>query len=208
MVMSKFYRKAEGRPERLPWHQEKPPALLEAAVMARPRPARALDVGCGAGVFSVWLAEQGLKVTAIDLFPAAIEMARARAKEHGVSLELQVTDLLEYRPAEQFDIVFDSGCLHSLLGGSANAYKDQLLRWLKPGGDYVLGHWGKRHALDWRPMGPRRRSESTVSHMFEPELALRETEISRISAPFPFGRRIRGVAYWFRRKPRRMYDSA
>lgn len=36
--------------------------------------------------------------------------------------------------------------------------------------------------------------------MFEPELALRETEISRISAPFPCGRRIRGVAYWFRRK--------
>jgi SAM-dependent methyltransferase len=206
MVMGKFYRKAEGRPERLPWHQERPPALLEAAVTARPRPARALDVGCGAGVFSVWLAEQGMEVTGIDLFAAAIEMAAARARQHGVSLELHATDLLDYTPTAQFDVVFDSGCLHALVGGSVAAYKQQLLRWLKPGGDYVLGHWGKRHALDWRPIGPRRRSESTIAHVFEPELALRETEVTQFGAPFPFGPRIRGVAYWFRRKPRRMYD--
>lgn len=176
--------------------------------MARPRPARALDVGCGAGVFSVWLAEQGMEVTGIDLFPDAIEMARARAREHGVSLELHAADLLDYRASAPFDIVFDSGCLHALVGGSADAYKQQLLRWLKPGGDYVLGHWAKRHALDWRPIGPRRRSEGTISHLFEPEFALRETEISRIAAPFPFGPKVRGVSYWFRRKPRRMNDPA
>lgn len=206
MVMGKFYRNAEGNPERLPWHQEEPPALLEAAVNLRPRPARALDVGCGAGVFSVWMAGQGLQVTGIDLFPEAIAMAEARAKERGVEVTFLATDLLEYEPERPFDIVFDSGCLHALVGGNADAYKRQLLLWLARGGDYVLGHWGKRHALDWRPIGPRRRSEKTISRIFQPELALRETDVTTIPAPFPFGPKVRGVAYWYRRKPRRMNE--
>jgi SAM-dependent methyltransferase len=202
MVMGRFYRQAEGHAEKLPWHQEQPPKLLRAAVDLRSRPATALDVGCGAGVFSVWLAEQGFRVTALDMFPEAIEMTRARAEQHGVPVELVTGDLFTYSPRRQFDLVFDSGCLHALVGGNVRAYKQQLLRWLAPGGDYILGHWGKRHPFDWRPVGPRRRSEATINHIFEPDLALREREISEIHAPFPFGPKVRGVAYWFRRKPK------
>jgi hypothetical protein len=58
LVMSKFYRVADGRPERLPWHREQASALLADAATARAAGGRALDVaaGAGAGVFSVWLA--------------------------------------------------------------------------------------------------------------------------------------------------------
>lgn len=197
--MGKFYRKAEGHPERLPWHQETPPEILKSAVAGRNGRGRALDVGCGAGVFSVWLAEQGMQVTGLDLFPEAIAMARARAVEHGVEIELMAGDLFAYAPDRPFDLVHDSGCLHALVGGSVDAYKAQLLRWLGANGDYVLGHWGKRHKLDWRPIGPRRRSEATIRRMFEPDLQLLQTNVADFAAPLPFGPTVRGIGYWFRR---------
>ena len=200
MVMAKFYRKAEGHPERLPWHQETPPPILESAIAGRPRGGRALDVGCGAGVFSVWLAEQGMDVTGIDLYPEAIAMANARAQGHGVKVDFQVADLFTYSPPQPFDLVFDSGCLHALVGGDVASYKRQLLTWLSPGGDDVLGHWGKRHALDWRPIGPRRRSAKTIQALFAPQLTLKETHVAEFAAPLPFGPTVQGIGYWFRRE--------
>src|SRR5262245_52142414 len=80
-VMQSFYRKAEGRAERLPWHRESPSHVLESAVTACTRPARALDLGCGAGVLTLWLAHKGLEVTGIDVLPEAIAMARSLADE-------------------------------------------------------------------------------------------------------------------------------
>lgn len=192
-VMRKFYRKAEGHPEKLPWHQEQPPKILVDAVAAAGR-GRALDVGCGAGVFSVWLAEQGMDVTGIDLFPEAIAMGEARAKEHGVRVNFITGDLFEFQ-AQPFDLVYDSGCLHALVGGNVDRYKRQLLRWLAPGGTYILGHWGKRHPLDWRPIGPRRRSEKTIAKIFAPELKIVETEVADFETPLPFGPVVRGIGY-------------
>jgi hypothetical protein len=108
-------------------------------------------------------------------------------------------DLFTYAPDRPFDLVFDSGCLHALVGGSIDAYKRQLLRWLAPDADYVLGHWGKRHAFDWRPIGPRRSSEKTIEGIFTPELKLLQTDVEDFDAPPPFGPRVRGIGYWFRR---------
>ncbi|HEX9983031.1 MAG TPA: methyltransferase domain-containing protein [Thermoanaerobaculia bacterium] len=200
MVMAKFYQKAAGHPERLPWHQEAPPHILTAAVAKRNGRGRALDVGCGAGVFTTWLAEQGMEVTGIDLFPEAAAMARARAEQHHVKPELVVGDLFAYEPARPFDLVFDSGCLHSLVGGSVPAYKRKLLSWLAPGGDYVLGHWGKKHPFDWNPIGPRRRSQATIERTFAPELRLVDAEVKDFAVGMPFGKTVRGVGYWFQRR--------
>jgi hypothetical protein len=100
-------------------------------------------------------------------------------------------------PARPFELVFDSGCLHSLVGGSPAAYRAKLLEWLAPGGQFVLEHWGKRHALDWRPIGPRRRSQATIEKLFAPELKLLETEVTDFAAPLPFGPTVRGIGYRF-----------
>jgi SAM-dependent methyltransferase len=198
-VMRNFYRRAAGDPKRLPWHRDTPPEILASAVAARNGRGRALDVGCGAGVFTTWLAEQGMEATGLDLFPEAVEMAKARAAAKNVNATFVVEDLFAYAPDRPFDLVFDSGCLHALVGGSVDAYKQKLLSWLAVGGDYVLGHWGKRHALDWRPIGPRRRTQTTIQRIFAPELRLLNVEITDFAAPMPFGPTVRGVGYWFRR---------
>jgi SAM-dependent methyltransferase len=200
MVMRKFYRRAAGDPTRLPWHRGEPPEILTSAVAARGNTGRALDVGCGAGVFTTWLARKGMDATGIDLFPEAIEMARARARAENVAPTFVVADLFTYTPDRPFDLVLDSGCLHALVGGNVDRYKAQLLGWLSVGGDYVLGHWGKRHALDWRPIGPRRRSQAAIEKLFSPELRLLDVHVKDFAAAMPFGPMVRGVGYWFRRE--------
>ena len=197
-VMQSFYRRAEGRAERLPWHRESPSHVLESAVAACTRPARALDLGCGAGVLTLWLADKGLEVTGIDILPEAIAMARSLADERRADGAFLTADLLSYAPERPFDLVYDSGCLHSLVGGNAALYKDRLLGLLAPGGSFVLEHWGKRHAFDWRPIGPRRRSQTTIERTFRPELQLIETDVTDFAAPLPFGPTVRGIGYWFR----------
>src|SRR5918995_6664189 len=109
-VMRRVYPHARRAPERLPWHREAPSSVLDSAVKARDRHGLALDVGCGAGVFSVWLAEQGMDVTGLDLFPEAIAMAKKRAADEGVAVAFVCGDLFAYVPESPFDLVFDSGC--------------------------------------------------------------------------------------------------
>ena len=149
-VMRHFYLSASGDPTRLPWHRDQPSDVLVDTVQGLPPGTRVLDVGCGAGVFAVWMASRRMQVTAIDLFPEAIDMAAVLASEAGVDLSLVCGDLFDFRPDPPFAMVFDSGCLHSLVGGDPRRYKTHLLRWLAPRGAFVLEHWGRRHRLDWR----------------------------------------------------------
>jgi hypothetical protein len=79
-------------------------------------------------------------------------------------------------------------------------YKEKVVSLLAPGGDYVLCHWGKRHALDWRPIGPRRRTTNALVALFAPELV----EVARheellTDIPLPFGPSVLDVAIRFRR---------
>lgn len=198
-VMGNFYQKAKT-PRDVPWHRDEPDPFLVGVVEKRNKPGKALDLGCGTGSFSVYLAKQGYDVTGLDLFPRALEMGRERASSEGVEVTWVQADLFTWKPGHQFDFVLDSGCLHSLVGGNLQRYKEQLLTWLAPGGDYVLGHWGKKHALDWLPIGPRRRSREQIEKLFAPELEeIRYQQELMKDIPMPFGPTILGMGFWFRR---------
>lgn len=56
-------------------------------------PGRVLDVGCGEGADSIWLAEQGWQVVALDVAAPALERASAAAASRGVSIETVCADL-------------------------------------------------------------------------------------------------------------------
>ena len=55
------------------------------------RGARVLDVGCGAGLLSEALAREGAQVTAIDLAPDLIRIAKLHRLESGVEVEYRLT---------------------------------------------------------------------------------------------------------------------
>jgi SAM-dependent methyltransferase len=198
-VMASMYAKATS-PIDLPWHQPEPPQLLVDAVRSRPNKGRALDVGCGAGTWSVYLAKQGFQVTGIDIIPKALQLAAEHARSDRAVIELVEADIMSWSAPAPFDLILDSGCLHSLIAGSVEAYRSRICSWLAPGGDYVLGHWGKRHAFDWRPVGPRRRSREALVELFSPELREHaHHEELMTGVPMPFGPSVLGIGIWFKR---------
>ncbi len=87
-----------------PWPTE-PDGSLVARVEPL-APGRALDLGCGTGRNSLWLARHGWRVTGVDASSVGLSMALQSARESGVDLEVVEADLLQYRPApESFDLV-------------------------------------------------------------------------------------------------------
>ena len=72
---------------------KRPNAFLESQAH-RLRPGmRALSVADGEGRNSVWLAQRGLRVTAFDFSPVALEKARALAREAGVTVDYRQSDI-------------------------------------------------------------------------------------------------------------------
>ncbi|MEO0803035.1 MAG: methyltransferase domain-containing protein [Cyanobacteria bacterium J06642_2] len=105
-----------------------------------------LDVGCGIGGSSLYLAERlAAEATGITLSPVQAERARARAEELdlGDRAQFQVADALAMPFADnQFDLVW------TLESGEHMADKHQFLaecqRVLKPGGRLALATWCHR----------------------------------------------------------------
>ena len=195
-----IYGKAET-PEDLPWHNSEPYDFLIDAAEKNGNDGRALDLGCGSGVISVVLAKRGFEVTAVDFIPRAIEMAKERAKDEGVEIEFVEADLLEWMSEKPFDLIHDSGTLHSIPDKLMPNYKRQIVAWSQSGTDFVLAHWGKKGALDWRPVGPHRRYRKTLVEFAGPEFEEVDysSELMK-NIPLPFGPTVLGQSFWFVRR--------
>ena len=94
---------------------------------------RILDVGCGAGFFSVLLAKEGYQVTGVDLTPDMVENARTLAAEEKTDCEFFVMDAENLSFAdESFDVVISRN-LTWTLPDVKSAYREWV-RVLKKGG--------------------------------------------------------------------------
>lgn len=97
----------------------------------------ALDLGCGLGRNTRWLARQGYAATGIDLSPYAVHRARERSPEAGPTPNPTYAecDLLRGAiPGGPYDVVYDSGCFHHLPPHRRLSYRTALAACLKPGG--------------------------------------------------------------------------
>ena len=124
----------------IPWDDDLPPP--EVMALAEKLPAgRALDLGCGYGRSSIYLAANGWQVDGVDFVPLAVEIARERAEEAGAAGRIQfhaapVSNLDFLRGP--YDLALDIGCMHSMTGAELFAYRDELLRLLPEVGVYLL----------------------------------------------------------------------
>ena len=76
---------------------------------------RILELGCGRGELSVWLAKHGARVTAIDLGPDLVAAARALARVNAVDCEFRVGNIANLPfDAATFDVVVGFHILHHL----------------------------------------------------------------------------------------------
>lgn len=91
--------------ESRPLHDLNPVRLGYIAERARLNGARALDVGCGGGLLSEALARSGAAVTAIDLAPGVLDVARLHLHESG--LQVDYRQIAAEALAEQMPSAFD-----------------------------------------------------------------------------------------------------
>ena len=74
----------------------------------------ALEIGCGTGAFARQLAERCLRVTALDLSPEMIRVARERSKQFE-NLQFELADVMTWDiPKSRFDFVCSIATLHHL----------------------------------------------------------------------------------------------
>lgn len=105
-----------------------------------------LDAGCGFGRNTNWLASKDVQVVGIDLDEKALEEARKRAEDLGVSVDYRKASVAEL-PFENdsFDSVIDSGCTHQLSRDDQGRASGELARVLKPSGFVVYFGFSKDH---------------------------------------------------------------
>jgi len=127
-------------PEEIPWNIETPPdVLVQLVESGEVKSCKAIDFGCGAGNYAIYLAGKGFDATGVDLSPTAIQMANENARKKGVSCHFLVADVFSdlNEVTETFDFAYDWEMLHHLFPDKRGKYIENVYRILRPNGKYL-----------------------------------------------------------------------
>lgn len=116
--------------------------LVEGTPNAAALPAgSALEVGCGTGDCSIYLAQHGWKVTAVDFVAKPLERARAKAHAAGAAVDFvqaDVTQLSRTGIGANFELIVDNGCLHNMSDADRHAYVREITALAAPGARLLI----------------------------------------------------------------------
>lgn len=126
--------------EKIPWNIETPPeALVELVDNGKITPCKAIDLGCGAGNYAIYLAGKGFDVTGVDISSEAIRIANDNASKKGVRCNFIVADILGdlHEIKNTFDFAYDWEVLHHIFPEERVKYVRNVHRLLNPRGKYL-----------------------------------------------------------------------
>ena len=116
---------------------------------------KALDLGCGTGDCSIYLAQHGWTTTGVDYVPQALDKARAKAAATNAPVDFvkaDVTKLSHEGIGGDFQLIVDNGCLHNMSDGDRGAYVREVSAVAAPGARLLIvaflpgGRFGVRGA--------------------------------------------------------------
>jgi SAM-dependent methyltransferase len=165
-MWTRLYAGLESRS--IPWMNQGPfPPLVQAVQDGWLGPPNTiLDVGCGVGTNSFWLATQGFRATGIDVAPGAIASAESSRAPGANNPTFAVDDLLATNLAPaRFHAAVDVGCFQTLPPRTRRDFSDSLARLLSPGAPYVVFWVAREERGSWGP--PHRLSVGDVVESFE-----------------------------------------
>jgi cyclopropane fatty-acyl-phospholipid synthase-like methyltransferase len=126
-----------------PWDSGVPPPELVSVVEGPDRlmPGKALDLGCGTGTNSIYLAQHGWDTRGVDFVPRAVAMAKRKAAAAHASPQIlvgDVTRLKELGIGGEYGLVLDLGCFHSIPDARRDAYVEGVTMAARTGATFLL----------------------------------------------------------------------
>jgi cyclopropane fatty-acyl-phospholipid synthase-like methyltransferase len=150
-----------------PWDIEVPqPEIVKLVKNNEVPKGRVLDIGCGLGDNSIFLAKNGFSVTCMDIAHLAIDKGKVKADKQKVKVDFRVGDVLkldQYFDQGYFNAIVDSGLFHTLSDDERPIFAKQV-RWvLADGGKYFMLCFSDKERGN---EGPRRVSKKEIEVTF------------------------------------------
>ena len=156
---------------------------------------RALDLGCGSGIWGVQLAKRGWQVTGIDNVEKAIKRAHKRVNSAEVDMQLVHGDVTALRDAgvgSDFRLVLDSGTFHDFNRTQRLAMGREINAIAAPNATVLLLVWPRRR----RPL-IRGATRAEIEAAFQ-DWQITDIEPSGFVLPKPLEILLRPDEHWYR----------
>jgi len=159
-----------------PWTKTEPPQeLIELIERGKITPCKAIDMGCGEGFYSIYLASKGFDVLGIDLSERAIQYAKENAARRGVKVRFVAMDIDDLgKLTEKFDFILEWSLLHQITPQQREEYVKDAAKILNRGGKYLSVCFNQQSAEFGNPGEKYRISPAGMNLYFSSQKELKE----------------------------------
>jgi|SRR5687767_3680055 len=155
---------------------------------------KALDIGCGVGVWGINLAKRGWDVTGIDIVDKALDRARERIKKENVNVKLVKDDVTELSQIEEgYKLILDTGTFHGLKSKQKKAAGKAINKIAAHDATIILLVWDPK----WRGFLPHGASTEEIESCF-PDWTITHIEPATIGEPEAIYKILKANEKWYR----------